>query len=97
MLQGVSRSASFVIAYLMWRDRLDYDTAFQRVREARTVCSPNPGFIFQVKGAPFLVFLLFFPLVSPCLLDFPGGYMLKFGTPAVHIVDMSLHGQTLLS
>lgn len=54
--QGVSRSASFVIAYLMWRDHLDYDTAFNRVREARTVCSPNPGFIFQLLNWQGLLF-----------------------------------------
>ncbi|KEG11211.1 putative dual specificity protein phosphatase [Trypanosoma grayi] len=42
--QGVSRSCSFVIAYVMWHEGMCYDRAFEYVRARRTVCSPNAGF-----------------------------------------------------
>lgn len=42
--QGVSRSCSFVIAYVMWYEGLCYEKAYDYVRARRTVCSPNPGF-----------------------------------------------------
>ncbi|RNF05731.1 putative dual specificity protein phosphatase [Trypanosoma rangeli] len=42
--QGVSRSCSFVIAYVMWHQGLCYDRAFEFVRARRNVCSPNTGF-----------------------------------------------------
>ncbi|RNF27065.1 putative dual specificity protein phosphatase [Trypanosoma conorhini] len=42
--QGVSRSCSFVIAYIMWNQGLCYDRAFEFVRARRNVCSPNTGF-----------------------------------------------------
>ncbi len=43
--QGVSRSATCAIAYLMWRYATSYDEASQRVKAARDTASPNPGFI----------------------------------------------------
>ncbi|KAG0432389.1 hypothetical protein HPB47_020885 [Ixodes persulcatus] len=46
---GVSRSATLVIAYIMQKYRLDYTTAFERVREKRTCIGPNQGFIFQLN------------------------------------------------
>ncbi|KAF8298000.1 hypothetical protein TcYC6_0076490 [Trypanosoma cruzi] len=42
--QGVSRSCSFVIAYVMWHQGICYDRAFEFVRSKRQVCSPNTGF-----------------------------------------------------
>nr|CCC89497.1 putative dual specificity protein phosphatase [Trypanosoma congolense IL3000] len=42
--QGVSRSCSFVIAYIMWYEGLCYERAYDFVRARRSVCSPNPGF-----------------------------------------------------
>lgn len=42
--QGVSRSCSLVIAYVMWKQGLCYDLAYSFVRDRRKVCSPNSGF-----------------------------------------------------
>jgi len=46
--QGVSRSCTFVIAYLMWKQGLTYDQAFQSLREARGIGHPNLGFMCQL-------------------------------------------------
>ena len=43
--QGVSRSSSMVIAYLMWKEGLSFDAAYTKTKEARGVCNPNAGFI----------------------------------------------------
>ena len=39
--QGVSRSASIVIAYLMWRDNAEYEETFRRVKASRGIANPN--------------------------------------------------------
>lgn len=46
--QGVSRSTSLVIAYLMWREGQSFDDAFQYVKEARGIADPNMGFACQL-------------------------------------------------
>eukprot|EP00798_Chlamydomonas_sp_ICE-L_P017618 gene17618-23955_t len=47
--QGVSRSATIVIAYLMWRTGATYDDAFATVKTARGVANPNiVGFCCQL-------------------------------------------------
>lgn len=46
--QGVSRSTSLVIAYLMWKERQSFDDAFQHVKAARGVANPNVGFACQL-------------------------------------------------
>ena len=46
--QGVSRSTSLVIAYLMWVDKQTFENAFQYVRFARGVTNPNMGFACQL-------------------------------------------------
>ncbi|KAL1524506.1 hypothetical protein AB1Y20_019400 [Prymnesium parvum] len=46
--QGVSRSSSMVIAYLMWTHNLSYSEAFQRVKDIRGVANPNAGFIARL-------------------------------------------------
>lgn len=46
---GVSRSASIVIAYLMWKYNLTYRDAYKFVKSQRDIISPNPGFISQLK------------------------------------------------
>ena len=38
-----------LIAYLMWKDRLSYDSAFLRVKSIRGIVNPNLGFVCQVK------------------------------------------------
>ncbi|KAG5501532.1 hypothetical protein JKF63_03361 [Porcisia hertigi] len=47
--QGVSRSCTFVIAYVMWKQGLCYDRAYELVRERRRVCNPNFGFIMNLR------------------------------------------------
>ena len=47
-LAGVSRSATLVIAYFMWKNKLSYDKSYQMVFE-HWICSPNDGFIKQLK------------------------------------------------
>lgn len=46
--QGVSRSTSLVIAYLMWREGQSFDDAFQFVKAARRIANPNMGFACQL-------------------------------------------------
>mgnify|MGYP004502288915 CR=1 FL=1 len=46
---GKSRSATLVVAYLMWKYRLDAATALDQLCEGRPVCDPNPGFKEQLS------------------------------------------------
>ncbi len=46
--QGVSRSTTLLIAFLMWRSDHAYDEVFQHVKAKRGVANPNIGFICQV-------------------------------------------------
>lgn len=46
--QGVSRSTSLVIAYLMWKKGQSFEDAFQHVKAARGVTNPNMGFACQL-------------------------------------------------
>lgn len=47
--QGVSRSCTFVIAYVMWKRGLCYDRAYELVRARRNVCNPNLGFFMNLR------------------------------------------------
>ena len=47
---GKSRSASFVIAYLMQRHRMTYTEALQHVQAYRAVVEPNLGFEMQLHA-----------------------------------------------
>ena len=52
-LGGISRSATLVIAYFMWKKRITFEESFNFVLEHRMVC-PNSGFkkqlmIFETK------------------------------------------------
>ena len=47
--QGVSRSTTLLIAFLMWRSNQAYDDTFQQVKAGRGVANPNIGFICQVQ------------------------------------------------
>ena len=46
--QGVSRSCSVVISYLMWRDGGTYEDTFAAVKERRGIANPNMGFTCQM-------------------------------------------------
>lgn len=42
---GISRSATIVIAYLMFAEKLHINKAFNFVKERRSMIDPNEGFI----------------------------------------------------
>lgn len=46
---GKSRSATLVVAYLMWKYKLDPKVALDQLCEGRPVCDPNPGFKEQLE------------------------------------------------
>lgn len=46
--EGVSRSATMVIAYLMWRFMMPFEAAHDAIRKARPICNPNTGFTCQL-------------------------------------------------
>ena len=46
---GSSRSATIVIAYLMWSQRITYEQALQFVNQKRFCVNPNAGFKNQLK------------------------------------------------
>lgn len=46
--EGVSRSSTLAISYIMWRTRQTYNTTLEDVKSKRPVCSPNAGFIVQL-------------------------------------------------
>lgn len=39
----------FIVAYLMWADKLGYEEAFRTMKQLRTICCPNVGFMMQLK------------------------------------------------
>ena len=41
---GCSRSVAICVAFVMWREGLAYDEAFERVKKARSIARPNIGF-----------------------------------------------------
>lgn len=45
---GVSRSAAFVIGYLI-KNGLTYETSFQLLKSCRPIINPNKGFVEQLK------------------------------------------------
>ncbi|RDB22761.1 Dual specificity protein phosphatase 1B [Hypsizygus marmoreus] len=47
-VQGISRSAAVVAAYLMWRRRVNSTQALDMVRSVRDQIWPNPGFQEQL-------------------------------------------------
>jgi dual specificity MAP kinase phosphatase len=47
-VQGVSRSTTLIIGYLMWKLGKPYDDVYQIVRALRGVASPNIGFTCQL-------------------------------------------------
>ncbi|KAF3665159.1 Protein-tyrosine-phosphatase MKP1 [Capsicum annuum] len=46
--QGISRSTSLVIGYLMWREGQSFDDAFEYVKAVRGIADPNIGFACQL-------------------------------------------------
>jgi protein-tyrosine phosphatase len=54
--QGVSRSVSIIIAYLMKADKIKYKRALQLVRETRPQADPNPHFVKELKNYEKMLF-----------------------------------------
>ena len=48
-VMGISRSASIVIGYLMYMNKLSYNEAYMHVKSKRQQISPNSGFIQQLQ------------------------------------------------
>lgn len=49
-MAGVSRSASIVIAYVMKKGDVDFQEAFDSVKQQRPSIRPNDGFMEQLKS-----------------------------------------------
>ena len=49
-IQGISRSVSIVIAYIIFSQKLTYDKAFNLVQSKREISSPNFGFSIQLQN-----------------------------------------------
>jgi hypothetical protein len=47
-IQGVSRSVTLAMAYLIYKHRLDYKEAEALIKSRRGVASPNNGFMVQL-------------------------------------------------
>eukprot|EP00828_Plagiopyla_frontata_P043742 TRINITY_DN6949_c0_g1_i1.p1 TRINITY_DN6949_c0_g1~~TRINITY_DN6949_c0_g1_i1.p1 ORF type:complete len:283 (-),score=52.22 TRINITY_DN6949_c0_g1_i1:70-918(-) len=47
---GISRSASLVIAYLIWKYSMNFSQAYQFVQKKRKIVNPNNGFIQQLQN-----------------------------------------------
>ncbi|CAK63820.1 unnamed protein product (macronuclear) [Paramecium tetraurelia] len=47
---GISRSATFVIAYLIMKKGMSYKQAFNHVKSRRPMIRPNPGFITVLES-----------------------------------------------
>ena len=48
-VMGISRSPSIVIAYLMYKNKMSYEEAYDFVKNKRNVINPNSGFREQLK------------------------------------------------
>ena len=46
---GISRSPTIVISYLMYKEKMKFEEAYDFVKEKRKVISPNSGFQEQLK------------------------------------------------
>ena len=46
---GASRSATIVIAYIMWKNQLDYKESAKIVEQIRPCINPNYGFVRQLQ------------------------------------------------
>ncbi|XP_010529647.1 PREDICTED: protein-tyrosine-phosphatase MKP1-like [Tarenaya hassleriana] len=92
--QGVSRSTSLVIAYLMWREGQSFDDAFQYVKSARGIADPNMGFACQLLQCQKRVHA--FPLSPTSLLRM---YRISPHSPydPLHLVPKLLNDPSLSS
>ena len=54
-LFGISRSATIVIAYLMWKTHSNYEIVYDFVKKRRDNIDPNHGFVLQLKKFDLLL------------------------------------------
>ena len=47
---GCSRSVAICVAFIMWKEGLAYDEAFERVKKARAISRPNIGFVKTLEA-----------------------------------------------
>ena len=47
-VQGISRSSSFVLSYLIWKEKISFKKLYENLKTIRPVSSPNPGFLVQL-------------------------------------------------
>ncbi len=47
---GCSRSVAICVAFIMWKEGLTYDEAFERVKKARAISRPNIGFVKTLEA-----------------------------------------------
>jgi len=47
---GCSRSVAICVAFIMWREGVSYDEAFERVKESRSIARPNIGFVKTLEA-----------------------------------------------
>ena len=47
-MEGVSRSCTIAIAYLMWKRGISYNEAQGEIQKVRPICQPNAGFLCQL-------------------------------------------------
>ena len=47
-VQGVSRSTTICLAYLIWKENMNYEQAYEYIRARRGIASPNLGFTIQL-------------------------------------------------
>jgi protein-tyrosine phosphatase len=83
--RGVSRGPTIALSYLMWERGLTYEEAYPLMKSARSVCCPNPGFVFQLLEWEHQLKLMS-PCLSPSLSPSPGGYnrVAEFNLSANH-------------
>ncbi len=48
--RGKSRSASMVIGYLIWKEKISFEEAYYRVKKKRPIIAINHGFEKQLKA-----------------------------------------------
>ena len=46
---GASRSATIIVAFIMWKNQLEYSEAIKLVEQIRPIICPNYGFIRQLE------------------------------------------------
>lgn len=49
-IQGISRSVTLILSYLIFSQKLNYDEAFRIVSGKRSIASPNLGFSIQLQN-----------------------------------------------